>query len=135
MARRLGSTASGYVRSALALARAAGGDVSGAQEAASALTGLGATYSDRVTAATALALAAARVGDGDGADRHLADAREILEDTDDRHARNLLTLAAATVDRALGRPVAPGAGAEAAAASPGWATAYRVVAGLGETGD
>jgi hypothetical protein len=56
--------------------------------------------------------------------------RRELEATDDRHGRNLLSLSSATVDLALGRPVAPGAGSEAAAVSPGWATAYRLAAGL-----
>jgi tetratricopeptide (TPR) repeat protein len=136
IAARQGAMASGYVRSALALVRAARGDVAGAHEAAESMaTSASTTFSDHLTVATALALASARAGDGEAADGHLAAAREILEPTDDRHGRNLLALAAATVDRALGRPVAPGAGVEAAAASPGWATAYRLVAGLGETGD
>jgi tetratricopeptide (TPR) repeat protein len=131
----LGDGASGHAFSALALARAAVGDVAGAFDAAGRVGAHGSTtYSDRVAAATAKALAAARAGDDAAADRHLAEARAALEPTDERLGRLLLGLASATVDRALGRPVAPGAGAEAAAVSPGWATAYRLVAGLGETG-
>jgi tetratricopeptide (TPR) repeat protein len=131
----LGEGSSGYALSALALARAAAGDVDGARDAAGQVAAQPlTTYSDRTTAATAQALVAARTGDGEAADAYLAEVRATLEPTDERHGRNLLGLAAAAVDRALGRPVAPGAGAEAAAVSPGWATAYRLAAGLGETG-
>lgn len=126
----LGESASGFSLSSLALARAADGDVAGARTAAAAAGGYASTYSDRAAAATATALAAARDGDADGAAEALAEVKSILSDTDDRHSRNLLGLAAATVDAALGKPVAPGAGAEAAATSPGWLVAYRKAAGL-----
>jgi hypothetical protein len=127
----LGEAASGYSLSALALARAATGDIDGAYTTAEAATNVSSsTYSDHVTALTARALAAARSGDAQAADAALAEVRKTLQPTDDRHGRNLLSLAAATVDQALGRPVSPGSGAEAAAASPGWAAAYRLAAGL-----
>ena len=93
--------------------------------------GFASTYSDRAAAATATALAAARAGDAEGATEALAEVKAILAATDDRHSRNLLSLAATTVDVALGKPVSTGAGAEAAAASPGWLVAYRLAAGLG----
>lgn len=132
----LGEAASGYALSALAMARAGAGDVTGALAAADATLATAAptTFSDRTMAGTAKALAAARAGDPAAADAALALVRRELETTDDRHGRNLLALGAATVDLALGRPVAPGAGAEAAAASPGWATAYRLAAGIRPTG-
>jgi class 3 adenylate cyclase/tetratricopeptide (TPR) repeat protein len=126
----LGESASGYSFSALALARAATGDVDGAYAAARAAGGFASTYSDRASAATAIALAAARAGDAEGAAAALGEVKEILGGTDDRHSRNLLSLAATTVDVALGKPVLPGAGAEAAAASPGWLVAYRLAAGI-----
>jgi class 3 adenylate cyclase/tetratricopeptide (TPR) repeat protein len=119
---------------ALAMVRAAAGDVAGAMAAADEVRTLPlTTYADLSAAATAKALAAARTGDGHLADAQLAFVRETLESTDERLGRSLLALASATADRALGRPVAPGAGTEAAATCPGWATAYRLVAGLGET--
>ena len=126
----LGESASGYSFSALALARAATGDIDGAFAAARAASGFASTYSDRASAATATALAAARSGDAEGAAKALDEVKAILAATDDRHSRNLLGLAATTVDLALGRSVAPGAGAEAAATSPGWLVAYRLAAGL-----
>jgi hypothetical protein len=130
-----GVAASGYALSAVALARGADGEVAGALEAAGQLERHSSvTYSDRVTAGLARALVSARVGDASGADAALRDVQAVLEPTDERHGRNLLSLAAATVDRALGRDVAAGAGVEAATASPGWATAFRLVAGLAETG-
>jgi hypothetical protein len=126
----LGEAASGYSLSALALARAASGDVEGAFGAAEAAGTYSATYSDRASAATATALAAARAGDAERAATALGEVKDILAATDDRNSRNLLSLASATVDLALGKAVSPGAGAEAAAASPGWVVAYRLAAGL-----
>ncbi|HET7718438.1 MAG TPA: hypothetical protein VFK43_00635, partial [Acidimicrobiales bacterium] len=113
-----------------ALARSADGDVPGALAAARAAVGFAATYSDRAAAATAAAIASARVGDAEAAAEALREVKEVLAPTDDRHSRGLLGLAATTVDLALGRSVAPGAGTEAAATSPGWLVAYRLAAGL-----
>jgi hypothetical protein len=75
-------------------------------------------------------LTAARMGDAEAADAALAEAKSILESSDDRLSRRLLTLASARADEALGRPVAPMAGSEAAADSPGWDVAYTLAAGL-----
>jgi class 3 adenylate cyclase/tetratricopeptide (TPR) repeat protein len=127
----LGEATGGYAWSALALARAAAGDTRGATEAAGAAANLPtSTYADRAAAATARMLAAARDGDAAGADAALAEARAELEGTEDRLARELLSLAAIRADEALGRPVAPMAGSEVAADSPGWDRAYRLAAGL-----
>jgi class 3 adenylate cyclase/tetratricopeptide (TPR) repeat protein len=127
----LGERSSSYAFAALALARAAAGDLDAADAAASAVCGTtGATHSDRVMAHTSLGLVSARRGDPAGADAALGDVRAILEGTDERLGLGLLGLASATADEALGRPVAPGAGVEAAADSPGWLVAYRLVAGL-----
>ena len=127
----LGERSSSYAFAALALARAAAGDLDAADAAASAVCGTtGATHSDRVMAHTSLGLVSARRGDPAGADAALGDVREILEGTDERLGLGLLGLASATADEALGRPVGPGAGVEAAADSPGWLVAYRLVAGL-----
>ena len=131
LAAELGEATGGYAWSALALARAADGDPRGAAEAAGAAANLPtSTYSDRASAATARMLAAARDGDAAAADAALADARAELEGTEDRLARELLSLAAVRADEALGRPVAPMAGSEVAADSPGWDRAYRLAAGL-----
>jgi hypothetical protein len=75
-------------------------------------------------------LAAARDGDAEAADAALAEAKGELQGTADRLSRELLSLAAIRADAALGRPVAPGAGSEVAADSPGWDAAYRLAAGL-----
>ena len=127
-----GESANGYAWSALALVRAAAGDTDGADLAArTAATLPTSTFADRVAAATARMLAAARAGDAAAADAALADARAELAQTDDRLGRGLLSLAAIRADLALGRPVAPGAGREVASDAPGWDTAYRLAAGLG----
>jgi hypothetical protein len=131
LATALGERLSGHALSALALSRSASGDADGAAAAAALVIGRpDATYLDRTTATLALALAAARAGDAEAAHRHLAEAVAVVEATDDRLARGLLTLAGVVVDEALGREVAPGAGVEAATASPGWVTAYRLAAGV-----
>jgi hypothetical protein len=75
-------------------------------------------------------LAAARDGDAAAADAALDEAKAELNGTDDRLGRELLSLAASRADAALGRPVSPTAGAEVAADSPGWDTAFRLAAGL-----
>jgi hypothetical protein len=127
----LGERTSSFALAALALARAAAGDLDGAEAAASAVCGTsGATHSDRVLAHTTQGLVAARRGDAAAADAALAEVRAILDGTDERLGLGLLGLAIATADEALGRPVGPGAGVEAAADSPGWLVAYRLVAGL-----
>jgi tetratricopeptide (TPR) repeat protein len=131
LATALGERLSGHALSALALSRSAAGDTEGAAAAAAMVVGRpDATYLDRTTATLALALAAAREGDAEAAHRHLGQAVAVVEATDDRLARGMLTLADAVIDEALGRDVAPGAGLEAAAASPGWVTAYRLAAGV-----
>ena len=102
----LGERSSSYAFAALALARAAAGDLDAADAAASAVCGTtGATHSDRVMAHTSLGLVSARRGDPAGADASLGDVREILEGTDERLGLGLLGLASATADEALGRPV------------------------------
>jgi hypothetical protein len=127
----LGESTSGFAWSALALARAADGDTRGADDAARTAAGLPtSTFVDRATAATARMLGAARDGDAAGADAALADARAELGPTGDRLGQELLSLAGVIADAALGRPVSPTAGAEVAADSPGWNTAYRLAAGL-----
>ena len=127
----LGERSSSFAFAALAMARGAAGELDLADTAAAAVCGTnGATHSDRVMAHTALGLVSARRGDAAGADAALADVRAILDGTDERLGLGLLGLATATADEALGRPVAPGAGVEAAADSPGWLVAYRLVAGL-----
>jgi ATP/maltotriose-dependent transcriptional regulator MalT len=131
LATALGERLSGHALSALALCRTAAGDLDGAAAAAALVVDRpDATYLDRTTATLALALAAARAGDAESAHRRLGEALAVVEATDDRLARGLLTVAGAVVDEALGREVAPGAGLEAAAASPGWVTAYRLAAGV-----
>jgi len=128
---RLGEGANGYVWSSLALARAATGDVDGALAAAATADSLAtATVFDRVQAATARVLATARRADAEASDAARAEARAAIDATDDRLGRGLLSLASARADAALGRPVAPGAGTEIAADSPGWDVAFRLAAGL-----
>jgi class 3 adenylate cyclase/tetratricopeptide (TPR) repeat protein len=131
MVGELGESANGYAWSAVAFARAARADIDGARIAARTAASLpSSTFSDRVMAATARMLASARAGDADEADAALAEAKEVLAATDDRLSRGLLSLAAVRADAALGRPVAPGAGSEIAADSPGWDEAYRLAAGV-----
>ncbi|HUF32669.1 MAG TPA: adenylate/guanylate cyclase domain-containing protein [Acidimicrobiales bacterium] len=87
----------------LALARAADGDADGARRDAEATLALeGGTYLDRVLALLALALAAARQGDGAAASEALRQADEILEGTDDVLTRAIAALARARVLVALG---------------------------------
>jgi class 3 adenylate cyclase/tetratricopeptide (TPR) repeat protein len=126
-------TASPYAVASLALALVvAGDDAAGIELGGLVGTDPRATYMDRAVASMAIALAQARTGDPDAADR-LAEAVDSVERTDDVVARAVMRLAHASVLSELGRDDATAASdaaelrlGELGLDAPGWRTVMRL---------
>ncbi|MGI8663200.1 MAG: ATP-binding protein [Acidimicrobiales bacterium] len=130
----VGDHAVGFGGAALALARAAAGDLDGAVDAAMVVgAGDHATYSDRVLALIGGGLALAAQGEADRSGAMLRTAQELADSTDDALVRATVRLAVARAGERLGRDAsdelrraqltfaAMGIGAT------GWDTAFRLV--------
>ncbi len=97
---------SSYALSALAMAKAARGDLDEAVELANRVTGAPrTTYSDRATASIAALLARASRGDASVADE-LADLQAQVDETDDRTVRAVVALARSMAATTLALPEA-----------------------------